>query len=38
MYMKLTLASERFEFRSLPPTPHKHLNLWGDHRAKGAWW
>ena len=24
--------------RPLPPTLHKYLYLWSDHRAKGAWW
>jgi len=23
---------------TLAPTPHKHLYLWSDHRAKGAQW
>ena len=24
------------DFCPLPPTPHKHLYLWSDHRTKGA--
>ena len=28
----------RLEPRPLPPTPHKHLCLWSDHRIKGVQW
>ena len=30
--------SWRLEPRSLPPTLHKHLYLWSDHRTKGVRW
>ena len=30
--------SWRLEPRPLPPTPHKHLYLWNDHRTKGVQW
>ena len=30
--------SWRLESLPLPPTPHKYLYLWNDHRTNGARW
>jgi len=36
MYVKL--PSGDLNSSPCPPTPHTHLYLWSDHRAKGARW